>query len=129
VESVVEAAFAFESVSESPVRKIANGFSAGDEVNQVFLRHEAAFREHWQHLLVLLGVPADRTVVAASILSAMVASAIATSKAEDLKQDRATLTLLLTAALDALTLDNTSPRQRDRTFDEPVYQLIQRAGE
>ena len=127
VESVVEAAFAFESVSEIPVRKIANGFSAGDEVNQVFLRHEAAFREHWQQLLILMGVPADRTVVAASILSAMVGSAIATSKAEELRHDRATLTLLLTAALDALTSDNASPGQRDRTFDEPVYRLIQNA--
>ena len=100
IASVVEAAFAFETVSDIPIRKITNGFSAGDPVNQAFLRYEAAFEDHWRMLMARLGVPADRADIVAPMLSNMVSQAVVRfSKTEEKSLAKSTLKMLLTNAL------------------------------
>jgi hypothetical protein len=70
-ERLVDASFEFEGASDMPVRRITNGFSADDEVNRAFLRHEEAFREHWEQLLRHFGVRREAIEVAAYVFRGM----------------------------------------------------------
>jgi AcrR family transcriptional regulator len=122
LKAVVEAAYAFDSVSETPIRKITNGFSAGDVVNHVYLAQEARFREHWRHLLVLLGVPWDNTGSAAVVLAAMVMSVRV--DADD--HDQGILVCMLASSITGICkrngIDSTS-----LTFDMPIHEMISQA--
>jgi len=103
---LVDASFEFESTSDMPVRKITNGFSAGDQINQAFLRHEEAFRTHWEQLLELFGVHRDTIEVAAYALSAMTDQTVLTfAITPQQKTARETLKAMLLAALHALAPD------------------------
>jgi AcrR family transcriptional regulator len=121
LEAVVEAAFAFDSVSETPIRKITNGFSAGDAVNRVFLAQETIFREHWRHLLVLLGVPWDATDRAAVVLAAMVMSVRVDPGSEH--RDREILVCMLAASIAGLCT-RSGGDLASLAFDQPIYELI-----
>ena len=100
IASVVEAAFAFETVSDIPIRRITNGFSAGDAVNQAFLRYEAGFEDHWRTLMARRGVRTDRADILAPMLSNMVSYAVYTFSDTDHRLlAKATLKMLLTDAL------------------------------
>jgi AcrR family transcriptional regulator len=100
--AVVETSFAFGSINDIPVRKITNGFSAGDAVNQVFLREEADFTNHWRRLLLLLQVPRDRTEVVAHVLGGMINSAVyAFAHQQDAQLVKATLVELVLNTLGA----------------------------
>jgi AcrR family transcriptional regulator len=125
VASVVDASFAFETVSDVPVRKITNGFVAGDEVNQVFLTDEIEFREHWQRLFSLLAVPKDRAEILAPIFIGMVGSAVvafANAEQEDLAKD--TLTTLLLNALNEFRPGHQSSAADVPDFNGPVSEAI-----
>jgi AcrR family transcriptional regulator len=76
ITTVVEAAFAFESVSDAPVRKMIDGFSAGDDINQICIEQELSMRVQWMKLLTMLHVPPDVSTIAASIIHGMVRASI-----------------------------------------------------
>jgi AcrR family transcriptional regulator len=100
---LVDASFEFESPSETPVRNITNGFSAGDEVNQAFLRHEEAFRKHWEQLLEQFGVRRAAVPVVAYALSIMMDNTVYTfAILPQRKVARETLKAMLLAALNAV---------------------------
>jgi AcrR family transcriptional regulator len=103
---LVDAAFEFEGPSDTPVRKITNGFSAGDKVNQAFLHYEDAFRKHWEEVLRLFGVPRDTVEVAAYALSSMMDNAVYTfSITSQQKVARKALLSMLLAAVASLAPD------------------------
>ena len=109
IASVVEAAFAFETVSDIPIRKITNGFSAGDAVNQAFLRYEVGFEDHWRTLMARLGVPVDTANVIAPMLSSMVSHAVYTFSDTDRRGlAKAALKTLLTNSLQLYALEPSS---------------------
>jgi AcrR family transcriptional regulator len=125
IASVVDASFAFETVSGVPVRKITNGFVAGDEVNQVYLADEIEFREHWKRLLGLLNVPKDRAEIVAPIFAGMVSSAVlafANSGQADLA--KATLTTLLLSALNEFRPGHHPSEAAVPDFNGPVSDAI-----
>jgi AcrR family transcriptional regulator len=127
IASVVEASFAFEGASDTPIRKITNGFSAGDAVNQVFLREEAEFRRHWVRLLSLLNVPRDRAEIVAVVLSGMVNSALsAFADADDSALAKDTLTTLLLNALSAFMPGDPTSAAAVPDFRQPVAEAIAR---
>ena len=123
LDAVVEAAFAFETVSETPIRKITSGASAGDDIDRVFHTHEARFRDHWRHLLVLLGMPWEHTSGPAVILAAMVAGALTNRLAGRDADDRRSLKTMLTAAIDA-ERERFGADRMQRSFAEPIYRQI-----
>jgi AcrR family transcriptional regulator len=120
---LVDASFEFESPSDTPVRRITNGFSAGDEVNQAFLRHEEEFRKHWEQLLQLFGVRRELIAVAAYALSIMLDNTIYTfAITPQRKVARETLKAMLLAALHAL-----APDRKRRLHGVPEFEAS--AGE
>jgi AcrR family transcriptional regulator len=103
---LVDAAFEFEAASETPVRQITNGFSAGDAVNQAFLRHEENFRKEWEQLLRVLGVRPEVVEVAAYALWGMMDNTVYTfAITRQLKVAQETLKALLLAAVGAVVPD------------------------
>jgi AcrR family transcriptional regulator len=68
---VIDGAFDFEESSSIPVRRITNGFSAGDDVNQAFHRYEEKFRQQWRRLLELQDIPKNTAEAAAYGLMSM----------------------------------------------------------
>jgi AcrR family transcriptional regulator len=103
---LVDASFEFESTTDTPVRKITNGFSAGDRINQAFLSHEINFRRHWEQLLEAFGARREKIAVAAHALSAMMDYTVLTyAIAPQQKIARETLKQMLLAALRALLPD------------------------
>jgi AcrR family transcriptional regulator len=129
IEYVVEAAFAFEDASKIPIRKITNGFSAGDEVNRIFVGEQDEFRDHWRRLLGLLGAPPLRAEVGATFLFEMV-NAAAHAFAATRQKDEAcsTLSTLLMSALKSIAVgDGPTPADFGQ-FDGPVHDAIARAA-
>ena len=117
---LVDAAFEFEGPSDTPVRKITNGFSAGDEVNQAFLRHEEAFRKHWQQILRLLGVRREAIEVAAYALAGMMDNTVYTFAITSQKKvARETLKAMLLAAVRAL-----APDHKRKLHGVPVFEGV-----
>ncbi len=57
ISQMLEAAFNYERTSDTPIRKITNGFSADPEINDAFLRYGRLFRAYWSDLLRQQGVP------------------------------------------------------------------------
>jgi AcrR family transcriptional regulator len=103
---LVDAAFNFEGASDTPVRKITNGFSAGDEVNEAFLRHEEAFRLHWELILQFLDVRKERIEVAAYALHGMMDNTVYTfAITPQAKVARSTLKTMLLETVAALAPD------------------------
>jgi AcrR family transcriptional regulator len=103
---LVDASFDFEGPSDIPVRKITNGFTAGDEVNQAFLRHEEAFRKHWEQLLELFGVRRESIEVAAYALHGMMDNTVYTfAITPQHRVARNALKAMLLAALGSLAPD------------------------
>jgi AcrR family transcriptional regulator len=121
---LVDASFEFESASDTPVRKITNGFSAGDEVNKAFLRHEEDFRKHWEQLLRMFGVRREAIAVAAYALSMMDSTVYTFAITAQKKVARETLKAMLLAAVHALT-----PDRRLRLHGVPVFAGVGVAGE
>ena len=70
--AIVDTGFDFEKASRTSIRKITNGFSAGDEVTKAFRRHEEAIRLHWCMLLERQGVAKDVRQVSAHALLGIV---------------------------------------------------------
>jgi AcrR family transcriptional regulator len=104
---LVDASFEFEGASDTPVRKITNGFSAGDRVNQAFLRHEEEGREHWEQLLELFGVRREAIEVAAYALASTMTNTVYTfAIMPQQKVARETLKAMLSAAMHALAPDS-----------------------
>jgi AcrR family transcriptional regulator len=121
---MVDAAFEFEGPSETPVRKITNGFSAGDEVNQAFLRYEEAFRKHWEQVLELFGVNRELVSVAAYGLASMMDNAVYTySISPQQKVARNTLKAMLLAAVGAL-----APARKRKIGEMPSFEVLPRSS-
>jgi AcrR family transcriptional regulator len=100
---LVDASFEFESTSDMPVRRITNGFSADDDVNRAFLRHEEAFRDHWEQLLRHFGVPREAIEVAAYVFRGMMDNTVYHFAITPQKRvARETLKTMLLAAVHAL---------------------------
>jgi AcrR family transcriptional regulator len=106
--AVVDSSFEFERVSNIPIRKITNGFSAGDEVNRAYLQETSQMRDRWKSLLEIVHVPSDQAEIAATIMHDMIRAAVyhfadkdqlAGSSSQVAKQ---TLSTLLMAAIKAL---------------------------
>jgi AcrR family transcriptional regulator len=115
---LVDAAFEFESLSDAPVRKITNGFSADEEVNEAYLRHEQTFRRHWVQLLPQFGVPLEVVDVVAYALSGMVDNAVYTyAITRKRKAARETLKAMLFGALSALTSSTRRKAKIKPVFD------------
>jgi AcrR family transcriptional regulator len=74
IRKMAEAGFAFARISDTPIYKIVHGFSAGDAVNQYYLRQEQEFQNHWKRLLVWLGVAPAEAALAAIEMRAMALS-------------------------------------------------------
>jgi AcrR family transcriptional regulator len=68
---VIDGAFDFEESSSLPVRRITNGFSAEDVVNQAFHSYEERFRQQWRRLLELQDIPKNTAEIAAYGLMSM----------------------------------------------------------
>jgi AcrR family transcriptional regulator len=99
----VDSAFAFEGTSDTPVRKITNGFSAGDEVNKAYQAHEDKLWKQWQRLLMLQGIPKDMARIASYPLSSMMNSAVFYFAIQtDKDQARSVLKTLLVSSIKAL---------------------------
>jgi AcrR family transcriptional regulator len=99
----VDSAFAFEGTSETPVRKITNGFSAGDEVNKAYQAYEERFWKQWQRLLIVQGVPKDVAEIAAYPLSSMMSGSVFYYAIQPTQeQARSIVKKLLTGSLRAL---------------------------
>jgi AcrR family transcriptional regulator len=122
---LVDASFEFEGrPSDTPVRKITNGFSAGDEVNQVFLHYEEAFRKHWVQVLELFGVRREQLEVAAYALTSMMDNAVYTfSITPQQKVARNTLKAMLLAAVGSL-----APIRKRRINGLPTFEIPSRAS-
>jgi AcrR family transcriptional regulator len=100
---MVDGAFDFENTSDTPVRKITNGFSGDDAVNRAFLRHELVFRTHWQAFLSHSGVPEDAVEVAAYAMSNMISNTVYTYALKpQQRKARETLKTMLLASIEAL---------------------------
>jgi AcrR family transcriptional regulator len=120
---MVDAAFEFEGTSETPVRKITNGFSAGDEVNEAFLRYEEAFRKHWEQVLESFGMQRNLVPVAAYALASMMDNAVYTfSISPQQKVARDTLKAMLLGAVGALT-----PARKRKIGDMPSFVVPSRS--
>lgn len=115
---LVDSSFEFEGLSDTPVRKITNGFSAGDQVNEAFLRHEENFRKQWEQLLRLFGVRREAIGIGAYALSSMMDNAVYTfAIAPQKKVVRETLKSMLLAAVHVL-----APDRKRRLRGVPVFE-------
>jgi len=121
--TLVNASFEIQSRSDIPIRKITNGFSAGDEVNKAFLHHEEIFRKKWEHVLRQFGVRREAVAVVAYAISAMLDQTIYTFAITPEKNvARETLKVMLLAALDPLI-----PKRKLKempTFDTPPEAVV-----
>lgn len=114
---LVDAAFDFEGPSDMPVRKITNGFTAGDEVNEAFLRHEEAFRQNWEELLEVFGVRRESIAVAAFALQGMMDNTVYTfAITPQHKVARKALKAMLLAAVGSLAPGRMRKLQHVPTF-------------
>jgi AcrR family transcriptional regulator len=117
---LVDSGFDFESASGTPVRKITNGFSAGDEVNQAFDRHEEEIRRRWRKLLELLNVPKDVAEIAAHALMGIMNNVVFNGQAlPNRKRARDTVKKLILSAIHALlpSSEGGQPLDAIRSFD------------
>lgn len=74
VSAMVDASFDFENASDLPIRKITNGFSADERVNEAYLRHEEEFIRHWELLLRACGTDSKEVGLAAYAILTMMAN-------------------------------------------------------
>ena len=116
---LVDAAFEIEGMSDTPVRQITNGFSAGDEVNEAFRRHEERFRPHWETVLTRIGVPREAVGVAAYALQGMTDNTVYTfAITRQRKVAHDVLKSMLVASVMSLMEGNKS---RESVLKTPVY--------
>jgi AcrR family transcriptional regulator len=112
---MVDGAFDFENTSDTPVRKITNGFSGDAAVNRAYLRHEARLLSHWEAFLSHCGVPDDAVEVAAYALSNTISNTVYTYALKpQQRKARETLKTILLAAIESLApgaRENAKPSQ------------------
>ncbi len=75
---LVDASFDFENASDLPIRKITNGFSSDQRVNDAYLRHEDEFVSHWSLLLRACGASQNEVDLAAYAISTMISNTVYT---------------------------------------------------
>jgi len=115
----VDSAFVFEGTSETPVRKITNGFSAGDEVNKAYQAYEDRFWKQWQRLLIAQGASTEAAEIAAYPLSNMMSGSVfyyAGQPNQD--QARGVVKKLLTGSIRALTPEGKGKASQDFGVEE-----------
>ena len=66
---VAEAAFAFETISKTPIRALRYGFLSGDDIARTFQQYEHIFERHWECLLVQAGAEPTRATIVAPVLA------------------------------------------------------------
>lgn len=138
ISAIVDSSFAFETASDTPIRKMSNGFSAGDEVNQIYLREEALIRKKWENALIELGVDDPVAAVSAPMLLGMITASVryfADKLGEELPEPdrflkdkaRETLVLLLMVGIHALTRGYQVTEETLSEFNEPVSRAVAKA--
>ncbi len=106
VSRLVDASFDFENASDLPIRKITNGFSADQLVNEAYLRHEDEFVSHWAQLLRACGANRSEVGLAAYAISSMVSNTVYTYALKPRqKNSRETVKKLLLRLIEAVAAD------------------------
>jgi len=106
VSRMVDASFDFENVSDLPIRKITNGFSADERVNTAYLRHEEEFVRHWHSLLRACGADSKQVDLAAYAISTMISNTVYTYSLKPRQRAaRQTTKELLLAMIEAIAPD------------------------
>ena len=68
---LIESAIEYEIASDSLIRKITNGFSSSEVLNEVYKVHQANFRKMYKELLEEQSVPEDIAEIASHGLSGL----------------------------------------------------------
>jgi AcrR family transcriptional regulator len=138
ISGFVDSSFAFGTASDTPIAKITNGFSAGDEINKIFLREEAAIRRKWENILIRLGVEPETAFLSSSMLQGMIDSAVinfaekygevndALARSRNSKA-RASLKILLMACIHALLAGDKAREESFAEFNQPVSESVAEA--
>jgi AcrR family transcriptional regulator len=129
--TLVDGGFEFEGSSSTPVRKITNGFSAGDEVNKAFERHEETIRLRWRKLLEMYDVPKDVAEIAAYAMLGIMNYVVFNAQAlPNRRRARDTVKKLILSTVHELVPPSAINRPFDatRSFDL-LYSLEASAGE
>jgi len=112
ISQMLEAAFDYERTSDTPVRKITNGFSADPEINEAFLRYGRLFRTYWSDLLRQQGVPTAVAEILAHGYASMINDITVEYSIVPRKQKMAcdTLKKVLLASIEKLSTAPTATR-------------------